>query len=145
MPNAGKVVKLYAKGAPVGVLDGAMVGFLTDPAQAGEWLVTREDEGFRLTAKGTEETVTAEGPERAPVAVRPDDSAASVWRLQRVGRDGDTTTVTSLADLRDGTYVIDQNGLALGRDLFEDRSPLPKRVFVRTDDRDPQWTVEVLA
>lgn len=71
MPNAGKVVKLYAKEAPVGVLDGALVGFLTDPAQAGEWLVTRQDEGFRLTAKGTEETVTAEGPERAPVAVRP--------------------------------------------------------------------------
>ncbi|APE21256.1 MULTISPECIES: hypothetical protein [Streptomyces] len=144
MPNAGKVVKLYAKEAPVGVLDGALVGFLTDPAQAGEWLVTRQDEGFRLTAKGTEETVTAEGPERAPVAVRPDDSPASVWRLQRVGRDGDTTTITSLADLRDGTYVIDQNGLALGRDLFEDRSLLPKRIFVRTDDRDPQWRIEVL-
>lgn len=40
--------------------------------------------------------------------------------------------------------MIDQNGLALGRDLFEDRSLLPKRIFVRTDDRDPQWRIEVL-
>ncbi|MFF0275223.1 hypothetical protein [Streptomyces sp. NPDC004330] len=151
MANAGKVVKLYAKGAPVGVEEGAVVGFLAEPAGAGEWLVTREREGFRFTAKGTEETITAEGTERAPVVVRPDDSPASVWRLQRVdGGEGAggavaLTTITALADLRDGTYVIDQNGLALGRDLFEDRSLLPKRIFVRTDDRDPQWRIEVLA
>ncbi|MFF5917237.1 hypothetical protein ACFY8C_02650 [Streptomyces flavochromogenes] len=148
MSNAGKVVKLYAKGAPVGVEDGAVVGFLVDPTRAGEWLITRDAEGFRFTAKGTEETITAEGTERAPVVARPDESPASVWRLQRVEDDGGTlalTTLTSLADLRDGTYVIDQNGLALGRDLFEDRSPLPKRIFVRTDDRDPQWRIEVLA
>ncbi|MFD3998083.1 hypothetical protein [Streptomyces sp. NPDC058583] len=148
MSNAGKVVKLYAKGAPVGVEDGAVVGFLVDPTRAGEWLITRDDEGFRLTAKGTEETIASEGPERAPVVARPDESPASVWRLQRVEGDGDTitlTTITSIADLRDGTYVIDQNGLALGRDLFEDRSLLPKRIFVRTDDRDPQWRIEVLA
>ncbi|MFD7959997.1 hypothetical protein ACFV5J_04215 [Streptomyces zaomyceticus] len=144
MSNVGKVVRLYAKGAPVGVEDGALVGFLVDPARAGEWLVTREDGGFRITAKGTEETIASNGTDRAPAAVRPDDSPASVWRLQRVDEDG-TSTLTSLADLRDGSYVIDQNGLALGRDLFEDRSMLPKRVFVRTDDRDPQWTVEVLA
>lgn len=156
MSNAGKVVKLYAKGAPVGVEDGAVVGYLADPTRAGEWLITRDDEGFRLTAKGTEETIASEGTERAPVVARPDDSPASVWRLQRVeGDEGDEgdgdggavalTTLTSLADLRDGTYVIDQNGLALGRDLFEDRSLLPKRIFVRTDDRDPQWRIEVLA
>ncbi|MFE4310630.1 hypothetical protein [Streptomyces sp. NPDC056891] len=148
MSNAGKVVKLYAKGAPVGVEDGAVVGFLVDPTRAGEWLITRDGEGFRLTAKGTEETIASEGTERAPVVARPDDSPASVWRVQRVEGDGDTialTTITSLADLRDGTYVIDQNGLALGRDLFEDRSLLPKRIFVRTDDRDPQWRIEVLA
>ncbi|MET7760048.1 hypothetical protein ABZT27_35970 [Streptomyces sp. NPDC005389] len=147
MSNAGKVVKLYAKGAPVGVEQGAVVGFLADPTRAGEWLITRAAEGFRLTAKGTEETIASEGTERAPVVARPDDSPASVWRLQRVEDDGDTlalTTLTSLADLRDGTYVIDQNGLALGRDLFEDRSLLPKRIFVRTDDRDPQWRIEVL-
>ncbi|MFB6527182.1 MULTISPECIES: hypothetical protein [unclassified Streptomyces] len=150
MSNVGKVVKLYAKGAPVGVEDGAVVGYLADPTRAGEWLITRDDEGFRLTAKGTEETIASEGTERAPVVARPDDSPASVWRLQRVEGDGDggtvaLTTLTSLADLRDGTYVIDQNGLALGRDLFEDRSLLPKRIFVRTDDRDPQWRIEVLA
>ncbi|MET9541966.1 hypothetical protein ABZY16_31430 [Streptomyces sp. NPDC006553] len=148
MSNVGKVVKLYAKGAPVGVEDGAVVGFLADPTRAGEWLITRAEEGFRLTAKGTEETIASEGTERAPVVARPDDSPASVWRLQRVEDDGDTlalTTLTSLADLRDGTHVIDQNGLALGRDLFEDRSLLPKRIFVRTDDRDPQWRIEVLA
>ncbi|MER6097255.1 hypothetical protein ABT154_15640 [Streptomyces sp. NPDC001728] len=143
MPNAGKIVKLYAKGAPVGVEDGALVGFLVDPARAAEWLVTREDQGFRLTAKGTEDTVVAEGTDRAPAAVRPDESPASVWRLQRVDADG-ATTVTSLADLRDGTYLIDRNGLALGRDLFEDRSLLPKRVFVRTDDREPFWRIEVI-
>ncbi|MDV9190055.1 hypothetical protein R6L23_17875 [Streptomyces sp. SR27] len=143
MPNAGKAVKLYAKGAPVGVEDGAVVGFLVEPARAAEWLVTREDQGFRLTAKGTEDTVVAEGTDRAPAVVRPDDSPASVWRLQRVDADG-ATTVTSLADLRDGTYLIDRNGLALGRDLFEDRSLLPKRVFVRTDDREPFWRIEVI-
>ncbi|MBX9425573.1 MULTISPECIES: hypothetical protein [Streptomyces] len=145
MPNAGKVVKLYVKGAPVGVEDGALVGFVaeSDRARSPEWLITREADGFRLTAKGTEETVASDGTERAPVAVRRDDSPASVWRLQRADADG-ATTITSLADLRSGTYTIDQNGLALGRDLFEDRSSLPKRVFVRTDDRDPQWTIEVL-
>ncbi|MFE1500586.1 hypothetical protein ACFW89_36685, partial [Streptomyces albidoflavus] len=86
MPNDGKVVKLYVKGAPVGVEDGTLVGFLAEPdrARAPEWLLTPEGEGFRLTAKGTEETVVSEGTERAPVAVRSDDSPASVWRLQRV-------------------------------------------------------------
>ncbi|MFF1510765.1 hypothetical protein [Streptomyces sp. NPDC058326] len=144
MPNAGKVVKLYAKGAPVGVEDGTPVGFLVDRGRAPEWLITHEGGGFRLTAKGTEETITSAGAERAPAVVRSDDSPASVWRLQRVDDDG-ATTITSLADLKDGMYVIDQNGLALGRDLFEDRSPLPKPIFVRTDDRDPQWRIEVLA
>ncbi|MEU2114496.1 hypothetical protein ABZ567_02295 [Streptomyces sp. NPDC016459] len=145
MPNDGKVVKLYVKGAPVGVEDGTLVGFLAEPdrARAPEWLLTPEGGGFRLTAKGTEETVVSEGTERTPVAVRSDDSPASVWRLQRVDGDG-AKTITSAADLRSGTYAIDQNGLALGRDLFEDLSSLPKRVFVRTDDRDPQWTIEVL-
>ncbi|MFE0647521.1 I66 family serine proteinase inhibitor [Streptomyces sp. NPDC059534] len=143
MSDIGKVVKLYAKGAPVGVEGGALVGFLVDQGRAGEWLVTRAHEGFRFTSKGTEETIASASTDRAPVVVRPDDSAASVWRIQHVTDDG-TTTVTSLADLRTGTYVIDQQGLALGRDLFEDRSLLPKRVFVRTDDRDPQWTIEVL-
>ncbi len=143
MSDTGKVVKLYAKGAPVGVEDGALVGFLVDQGHSAEWVVTREGQGFRFTAKGTEETIVAEGTDRAPVGVRGDDSPASVWRIQRVDDDG-TATVTSLADLRTGTYTIDQQGLALGRDLFEDRSLLPKRIFVRTDDRDPQWTIEVL-
>ncbi|MFD3666000.1 hypothetical protein ACFWVF_36255 [Streptomyces sp. NPDC058659] len=144
MSDMIKVVKLYAKEAPVGVLDGHLVGLLVERQQAAEWAVSPVDGGFRFTVKGTEDTVVAEGGERAPVAVRPDDSPASVWRLQRVGEDG-ATTVTGLDDLRDGIYVIDQNGFALGRDLFEDRSLLPKRVFARTDDRDPQWRIEVLA
>ncbi|MFJ5834905.1 hypothetical protein [Streptomyces sp. NPDC093089] len=144
MSDTGKVVRLYAKGAPVGVEGGVLVGFPADRGRAGEWLVTREADGFRFTAKGTEETIAAEGTGRAPAAVRPDASPASVWRIQRLDADG-ATTVISLADLRTGTYVIDQHGLPLGRDLFEDRSPLPKPVLVRTDDRDPRWTIEVLA
>ncbi|MER5713472.1 hypothetical protein AB0B13_32220 [Streptomyces sp. NPDC042898] len=144
MSDKVKVVRLYAKEAPVGVLDGRLVGLLVQQEQAAEWAVGPADDGFRFTVKGTEETVVAEGTERAPVAVRPDDSPASVWRLQRIDGDG-ATTVTRLDELRDGIYAIDQNGLALGRDLFEDRSLLPKRVFVRTDDRDPQWRIEVLA
>ncbi|MEU7068828.1 hypothetical protein AB0B30_01670 [Streptomyces narbonensis] len=144
MSDIVKVVRLYAKEAPVGVLDGRMVGLLAQPEQYAEWAVSPEGGGFRLTVKGTEETVVAEGVERAPVAVRPDDSPASVWRLQRVTEEG-VRTVAGLDELRDGFYVIDQNGFALGRDLFEDRSQLPKRVFVRTDDRDPQWRIEVLA
>ncbi|MEU3693779.1 hypothetical protein [Streptomyces narbonensis] len=144
MSDIVKVVRLYAKEAPVGVLDGRMVALLTQPEQYAEWALSPEGDGFRITVKGTEETVVAEGGERAPVAVRPDDSPASVWRLQRVTEDG-VRTVAGLDDLRDGVYVIDQNGFALGRDLFEDRSLLPKRVFVRTDDRDPQWRIEVLA
>ncbi|ALO07913.1 hypothetical protein AQF52_2318 [Streptomyces venezuelae] len=145
MSDIVKVVRLYAKEAPVGVLDGRMVGLLEQREQAHqvEWAVSPEGDGFRLTVKGTEETVVAESGERAPVAVRPDDSPASVWRLQRVTEDG-VATVLRLDDLRDGVYVIDQNGFALGRDLFEDRSQLPKRVFARTDDRDPQWRIEVL-
>ncbi|MEW1695945.1 hypothetical protein ACIQCR_03770 [Streptomyces sp. NPDC093249] len=145
MPKPGKIVKLYAKGAPVGVDGEALIACPDDPSRAVEWLVTSEDGGFRLTAKGTEGTVVTEGTERAPVAVRPDDSPASVWRIQRVDAEGGATTITSLSGLRDGTYTIDQNGLALGRDLFEDRSARPKRIFVRTDDRDARWTVEVLA
>ncbi|WP_329623829.1 hypothetical protein OG357_28280 [Streptomyces sp. NBC_01255] len=144
MSDIVKVVKLYAKEAPVGVLDGHLVGLLIERQHAAEWAVSPEDGGFRFTVKGTEDTVVAEGGERAPVVVRPDDSPASVWRLQRVDEDG-ATTVTRLDDLRDGIYAIDQNGFALGRDLFEDRSLLPKRVFARTDDRDPQWRIEVLA
>ncbi|MFF8834833.1 hypothetical protein [Streptomyces sp. NPDC015130] len=144
MSDIVKVVRLYAKEAPVGVLDGRMVGLLDGPERYAEWAVTPEGDGFRLTVKGTEETVVAEGGERAPVAVRPDDSPASVWRLQRVTGDG-VATVTDLDGLRDGVYAIDQNGFALGRDLFEDRSLLPKRVYARTDDRDPQWRIEVLA
>ncbi|MFI8252683.1 hypothetical protein [Streptomyces filamentosus] len=66
-----------------------------------------------------------------------------MWRLQRVTPEG-LTAVGSPADLRTGTYVITQNGLALGRDLFEEPSPAPKPVVIRTDDREPHWTVEVL-
>ncbi|MFI6420885.1 hypothetical protein ACIBG6_26195 [Streptomyces sp. NPDC050842] len=144
MSDIFKVVKLYAKEAPVGVLDGHLVGLLVERQQAAEWAVSPAGGGFRFTVKGTEDTVVAEGSERAPVAVRPDDSPASVWRLQHVTEDG-VTTVTRLDEVRDGVYAIDQNGFALGRDLFEDRSLLPKRVFARTDDRDPQWRIEVLA
>ncbi|MFE2560192.1 hypothetical protein ACFXGT_30070 [Streptomyces sp. NPDC059352] len=143
MSGIVKVVRLYAKGAPVGVLDGRLVGLLVQQEQAAEWAVGPAGEGFRFTVKGTEDTIVSEGSDRAPAAVRPDESPASVWRLQRVAEDG-ITTITALDELRDGVYVIDQNGLALGRDLFEDRSPLPKRVVVRTDDRDPHWRVEVL-
>ncbi|MEX0170920.1 hypothetical protein [Streptomyces sp. LMG1-1-1.1] len=143
MSDTGKVVRLYAKGAPVGVEDGVLVGFLTDQGRAGEWLVTREAGGFRFTAKGTEETIASQGTDRAPAVVRPDASPASVWRIQHLAADG-ATTVTSLTDLRTGDYVIDQRGLPLGRDLFEDRSALPKPVLVRTDDRDPHWTIELL-
>ncbi|MBD0710834.1 MULTISPECIES: hypothetical protein [unclassified Streptomyces] len=143
MPKIGAIVKLYVREAPVGVDGGALVAFPHDPTRAVEWLVTPEDEGFRLTAKGTEESIVATGTERAPVEVRADATAASVWRLQRVDDEG-ATTVASTDDLVDGTYTIDRNGLALGRDLFEDRSLLPKRIFIRTDDRDARWRLEVL-
>ncbi|MFB7515372.1 hypothetical protein [Streptomyces sp. NPDC056144] len=151
MSDIVKVVKLYAKGAPVGVLDGRVVGLLTHREQAVEWAVGEADGGFRFTAKGTEDTIVAEtaplseGTGRAPVAVRPDDSPASVWRLQRVEPDGGVRTIAGLDDLDAGLYVIDQNGLPLGRDLFEDRSLLPKPVVLRTDEREPQWRVEILA
>ncbi|MFE5793041.1 hypothetical protein ACFQ8C_10760 [Streptomyces sp. NPDC056503] len=143
MSEHDRIVRLYAKGAPVGVHDGRLVGFLVDEHRTAEWAVGTADDGFRLTVKGTEDRVTAPGTERSPALVRPDDSPASVWRLQRVTPAG-VTTVTNLADLGTGTYVITQNGLALGRDLFEDRSLAPKPVVVRTDDREPHWTVEVL-
>lgn len=143
MSEQDRIVKLYAKGAPVGVLDGRLVGFLVDEHRTAEWAVGEADGGFRLTVKGTEDRVTASGTDRSPALVRPDDSAASVWRLQRVTPDG-TATVTDLAALGTGTYVISQNGLALGRDLFEDPSPAPKPIVVRTDDRAPHWTLEIL-
>ncbi|MEU5216324.1 hypothetical protein AB0G79_08980 [Streptomyces sp. NPDC020807] len=145
MSDVVKVVKLYAKGAPVGVLDGRLVGLLAHPEQAAEWAVSPEGDGFRFTVKGTEDTIVAEGAERAPAAVRPDASPASLWRLQRAEPDGGVRTVTGLDDLDAGLYVIDQNGLPLGRDLFEDRSSLPKPVVLRTDEREPQWRVEILA
>ncbi|MGW0120674.1 hypothetical protein [Streptomyces sp. NPDC003327] len=147
MSDTDRIVKLYAKGAPVGLLNGGLVALLVERELAAEWAVSQEPGGFRFTVKGTEDVIAADGTERAPVAVRPDDSPASVWRLQRVDGTGAPAlaTVDSLADLRTGTYVIDQHGLPLGRDLFEDRSLTPKPVLVRTDDRDPLWEVEVLA
>ncbi|MFF5428312.1 MULTISPECIES: hypothetical protein [unclassified Streptomyces] len=143
MSDAAKVVKLYAKGAPVGVLDGGLVALPAPGERAAEWSVSLTDGGFRFALKGTDEVVTAAGTDRAPATVRPDTTEASVWRLQYVDAEG-TTTLTSLADLRDGTYVIDRRGLALGRDLFEPRTPGPKPVVVRTDDRTPFWRVEIL-
>ncbi|MFJ6522655.1 hypothetical protein ACIQJ4_30910 [Streptomyces filamentosus] len=143
MSEQDRIVRLYAKGAPVGVHDGGLAGFPGEGHRAAEWAVGEADGGFRLTVKGTEDTVTAPGTDRARALVRPDGSPASVWRLQRVTPEG-LTAVDALADLRTGTYVITQNGLALGRDLFEEPSPAPKPVVIRTDDREPHWTVEVL-
>ncbi|WP_309051538.1 hypothetical protein [Streptomyces sp.] len=143
MSDAGKVVKLYAKGVPVGVLDGGLVALPAPGERAAEWSVSLTDGGFRFALKGTDEVIAAAGTDRAPATVRPDTTEASVWRLQYVDAEG-TITLTSLADLRDGTYVIDRRGLALGRDLFEPRTPGPKPVLVRTDDRTPFWRVEVL-
>ncbi|WP_031014441.1 I66 family serine proteinase inhibitor [Streptomyces sp. NRRL F-5727] len=144
MSEQDRIVRLYAKGAPVGVHEGRLVGFLVDEHRTAEWAVGEADGGFRLTVKGTEDTLTAAGTDRAPVLVRPDDTPASVWRLQRVTPEG-VATVTTLDALGTGTYVITQHGLPLGRDLFEDRSLAPKPVVTRTDDRAPHWTVEVLA
>ncbi|MFH9738055.1 hypothetical protein ACH4MA_10195 [Streptomyces roseolus] len=143
MSEHDRIVKLYAKGAPVGVLDGRLVAFPVDEHRTAEWALGEADGGFRLTVKGTEDRVTAPGTDRAPVLVRPDDSPASVFRLQRVTPEG-TVTVTGLATLATGTYVLSRGGLALGRDLFEDPSPAPKPIVIRTDDRAPHWTVEVL-
>ncbi|MER5739360.1 MULTISPECIES: hypothetical protein [unclassified Streptomyces] len=143
MSEHDRIVRLYAKGAPVGVHEGRLAGFPDEEHRAAEWALGAVDGGYRLTVKGTEDTVTAPGTDRAQALVRPDASPASVWHLQRVTPDG-ITPVRSLATLTTGTYVITQNGLALGRDLFEDRSPTPKPVVIRTDDREPHWTVEVL-
>ncbi|GGR15523.1 hypothetical protein [Streptomyces roseolus] len=143
MSEHDRIVKLYAKGAPVGVLDGRLVAFPVDEHRTAEWALGEADGGFRLTVKGTEDRVTAPGTDRAPVLVRPDDSPASVLRLQRVTPEG-AVTVTGLATLVTGTYVLSRGGLALGRDLFEDPSPAPKPIVIRTDDRAPHWTVEVL-
>ncbi|GHJ93717.1 hypothetical protein SNE510_32360 [Streptomyces sp. NE5-10] len=144
MSEHDRIVKLYAKGAPVGVHEGRLVGFPVDEHRSAEWALGEADGGgYRLTVKGTEDTVTAPGTDRAQALVRPDATPASVWRLHRVTPDG-ITPVRSLTTLTTGTYVITQNGLALGRDLFEDRSPDPKPVVIRTDDREPHWTVEVL-
>ncbi|MFI8323188.1 I66 family serine proteinase inhibitor [Streptomyces sp. NPDC085529] len=144
MSEQDRIVRLYAKGAPVGVHEGRLVGFLVDEHRTAEWAVAEADGGFRLTVKGTEDTLTAAGTDRAPVLVRPDDTPASVWRLQRVTPEG-VATISGLDALGTGTYVITQHGLPLGRDLFEDRSLAPKPVVTRTDDRAPHWTVEVLA
>ncbi|MFD6345816.1 hypothetical protein ACFWF9_13970 [Streptomyces roseolus] len=143
MSEHDRIVKLYAKGAPVGVLDGRLVAFPVDEHRTAEWALGEADGGFRLTVKGTEDRVTAPGTDRTPVLVRPDDSPASVFRLQRVTPEG-AVTVTGLATLATGTYVLSRGGLALGRDLFEDPSPAPKPIVIRTDDRAPHWTVEVL-
>ncbi|GGY79428.1 RICIN domain-containing protein [Streptomyces omiyaensis] len=143
MSEHDRIVRLYAKGAPVGVHEGRLAAFPDDGRHTAEWAVGAADGGFRLTVKGTEDSVTAPGTDRAPALVRPDASPASVWRLHRVTPDG-AEPVRSLAGLTTGTYVLTHNGLALGRDLFEDRSPDPKPVVVRTDDREPHWTVEVL-
>ncbi|MFE9041197.1 hypothetical protein ACFY9F_03080 [Streptomyces sp. NPDC012421] len=144
MSEHDRIVKLYAKGAPVGVHEGRLVGFPADRTRTAEWAVGAADGGgFRLTVKGTEDSVTAPGTDRAQALVRPDSGPASVWRLQRITPDG-VTTVTDLTALGTGTYVITQNGLALGRDLFEEPTPTPKPVVIRTDDREPHWTVEVL-
>ncbi|MEU2544668.1 hypothetical protein ABZ618_04390 [Streptomyces roseolus] len=143
MSEHDRIVKLYAKGAPVGVLDGRLVAFPVDEHRTAEWALGGADGGFRLTVKGTEDRVTAPGTDRAPALVRPDDSPASVFRLQRVTPEG-AVTVTDPATLDTGTYVLSRNGLALGRDLFEDPSPAPKPIVLRTDDRAPHWTVEVL-
>ncbi|MFF9145537.1 hypothetical protein ACF1BN_11845 [Streptomyces sp. NPDC014861] len=144
MSEHDRIVRLYAKGAPVGVHEGTLVGFPAERHRTAEWAVGAADGGFRLTVKGTEDRVTAPGTDRSPALVRPDDTPASVWRLQRITPDG-VTTVTDLAALGTGTYVITQNGLALGRDLFEEPTPAPRPVVIRTDDREPHWTVEVLA
>ncbi|MFI8365581.1 hypothetical protein [Streptomyces sp. NPDC085466] len=144
MSEHDRIVKLYAKGAPVGVHEGRLVGFPADRNRTAEWAVGAADGGgFRLTVKGTEDSVTAPGTDRAQALVRPDSGPASVWRLQRITPDG-VTTVTDLAALGTGTYVITQNGLALGRGLFEEPTLTPKPVVIRTDDREPHWTVEVL-
>ncbi|MFF5501940.1 hypothetical protein [Streptomyces roseolus] len=143
MSEHDRIVKLYAKGAPVGVLDGRLVAFLVDEHRTAEWALGEADGGFRLTVKGTEDRVTAPGTDRTPALVRPDDSPASVFRLQRVTPEG-PATVTDPATLVTGTYVLSRNGLALGRDLFEDPSPTPKPIVLRTDDRAPHWTVEIL-
>ncbi|MFF2780073.1 hypothetical protein ACFVU3_34860 [Streptomyces sp. NPDC058052] len=143
MSEHDRIVRLYAKGVPVGVHEGRLVGFPADGHRTAEWALGRADGGFRLTVKGTEDSVTAPGSDRAPALVRPDDSPASVWRLQRVTPEG-TIPVTELAGLGTGTYVITQNGLALGRDLFEDPAATPRPIVIRTDDRAPHWTVEVL-
>ncbi|GHB04109.1 hypothetical protein ACIQRS_28430 [Streptomyces termitum] len=143
MPENDRIVKLYAKGAPVGVLDGRAVCLSGDGRRAAEWALSPADGGFRLTVKGTEDTLTAPGTDRAPVLVRPDTGPASVWRLQHVTPAG-LGTVTDPAALRTGTYVLTQNALPLGRDLFESPAAAPHPIVIRTDDRTPHWTVEIL-
>ncbi|WP_282691952.1 hypothetical protein [Streptomyces sp. CC208A] len=143
MSEHDRIVKLYAKGIPVGVHEGKLVGFPADGHRTAEWAVGPADGGFRLTVKGTEDTLTAPGTTRAQAEVRPDTTPASVWRLQRVTPEG-LAAVDSPTALRTGTHVITQNGLALGRDLFEDPSPAPKPIVIRTDDREPHWFLEVL-
>ncbi len=144
MSEQDRIVRLYAKGAPVGVHEGRLVGFPADDHRTAEWAVGEADGGFRLTVKGTEDTVTAAGTDRAPVLVRPDTGPASVWRLQRVTPEG-VTTITTAAALRTGTYVITQHCFPLGRDLFEPPTPTPRPIVTRTDDRTPHWTVELLS
>ncbi|MFD4374610.1 hypothetical protein [Streptomyces sp. NPDC058486] len=144
MSTGERIVRLYAKGAPVGALHGRAVAFPDDGERwAAAWAVGAADGGFRLTVQGTVDTLTAPGTVRAPALVRPDASPSSVWRLQQVTPRG-MVTVASAGELRSGTYVLTRGGFALGRDLFEEPGPDPKPVVIRTDDRAPHWTVELL-
>ncbi|PFH47491.1 hypothetical protein AMATHDRAFT_6673 [Amanita thiersii Skay4041] len=46
--------------------------------------------------------------------------------------------------LQTGHYFIYNGDDLVGRSLHEDRSLLPKHIFNKTDDKEPQWTVEAL-
>ncbi|PFH45089.1 hypothetical protein AMATHDRAFT_10039 [Amanita thiersii Skay4041] len=46
--------------------------------------------------------------------------------------------------LQSGHYFIYHGNDLVGRDRREDRSLLPKHIFNKTDDKEPQWTIEAL-